>query len=148
MSASNYMIAEPHPTVTAGSYTHSGRGGAGNTFRATPSTAAPAPKASVKATTASRSSRKFYSGIGGAGNVHRPEERATMNFDEEFDRAKVRDAAPSVHVGVGGAGNVFRRSSGSSESGSDSGSSHRASHDSSSSTAGFWGRLSTSSWRH
>jgi len=136
--SSKYTITEPHPTVEAGHYTHSGRGGAGNTFKASSGASA-----ATRAVKAPRSGKKFYSGIGGAGNAHHGNERAPMSFDEEFVRAKVRDSAEAGHVGIGGAGNVFRRGSDSSESGSE----RRSSHESSS--TGFWGRLSSSSFaRH
>ena len=135
--SSKVTITEPHPTVPIGSYTHSGRGGAGNTFRASES-----PSSTSRSAKAPRSSRAFYSGIGGAGNAHRAGERAVLNFDEEFDRARVRDSATATHVGVGGAGNVFRKAGSSVSSGS-------SVHSSQSLTGshGFWGRKSSSSAR-
>lgn len=140
--SSKILIAEPHPTVQAGNYTHAGRGGAGNTFRVSSS----GTSSSSRPVKVSRSSgKKFYSGIGGAGNVHGADERAALNLGEEFDRARVRDSAPAGHVGVGGAGNVYRKHrAGPSESTG----SPRTSHESQSSSAGFWGRISTSSHRH
>jgi hypothetical protein len=142
--SSQILISEPHPTIAAGTYTHSGRGGAGNTFRATSSSSSKTASAPRPAR-APTSSRKFYSGIGGAGNIHKPEERAAMNLGEEFERAKHRDAAERTHVGVGGAGNVYRRHGASSESSG----SLRSSADSTASTSHFWGRISSSSFgRH
>ncbi|CAI0650251.1 unnamed protein product, partial [Colletotrichum noveboracense] len=55
------------------------------------------------------SARRFYSGIGGAGNAHSATERPVISFDEDFDRQQVRDRAVVGHVGIGGAGNVSRR---------------------------------------
>src|SRR6187549_2661973 len=101
---SKVTITEPHPTVAIGSYTHSGRGG--------------------------------------AGNAHRADERAVLNFDEEFDRARVRDSATATHVGVGGAGNVFRKTGSSVSDGSSVRSSHSLTGNHS-----FWGRKSSSSAR-
>ena len=34
----SYAITEPHPTVRRNAYAHTGRGGAGNTFRASSTT--------------------------------------------------------------------------------------------------------------
>ena len=134
-----YTITEPHPTVPQNSYTHSGRGGAGNFFRApattspsgvpTPAdltTAATRTRTSTSTTSSSSSSstRRFYSGRGGAGNAHSTSsERPVLSFDEEFTRAEVRDKRAVVgYAGRGGAGNIFssnaKKSAG---SGSDSG---------------------------
>jgi hypothetical protein len=146
MSSAKFIITEPQPTVEAGHYTHSGRGGAGNTFKMTSTSSSRSSlKPVASASTSKYSSKKFYSGIGGAGNAHGAEERATMSFDEDFDRARVREAQTAGHVGVGGAGNVYRRPGATSSSGG----SRRSSHESTSSGAGFWGRLSSSSFnRH
>lgn len=145
---SQILISEPHPSAPAGSYAHGGRGGAGNTYRVSSSASRAAAAASSSSVSAhpvkvQRSSKKFYSGIGGAGNVHAADERASLNLGEEFERAKVRDRAPTGHVGVGGAGNVYRKGTASTSSGGSV-----RSHDTSSSTAGFWGRISSSSSRH
>ncbi|KAK4229623.1 hypothetical protein QBC38DRAFT_453057 [Podospora fimiseda] len=140
---SHYTITEPHPTVAQNSYTHSGRGGAGNFFRA-PKTTAPTGVPTPAAVTApSTSSTRFYSGRGGAGNAHASAERPVLCFDEEFTRAEVREKASTIsHVGRGGAGNIFS-----------SGSSHKEKKDSSSlrrmdtnsttdsNRSGFWGRI-------
>ena len=109
-----YTISEPHPTVPQNSYTHSGRGGLGNFFRA-PATTSPAgvptPATSGTTTTSSNRSnspRRFYSGRGGAGNAHSTAVRPVLSFDEEFTRAEVREKTATMsHVGRGGAGNIF-----------------------------------------
>jgi hypothetical protein len=135
-----YTITEPHPTVPQNSYTHSGRGGAGNFFRApattspsgvpTPAdltTAATRTRTSSSTTTTTSSSstaRRFYSGRGGAGNAHSTSsERPVLLFDEEFTRAEVRDKRAMVgYAGRGGAGNIFSSGAGSvKKSGSESG---------------------------
>ncbi|KAH6641657.1 hypothetical protein F5144DRAFT_142249 [Chaetomium tenue] len=153
-----YTITEPHPTVPQDSYTHSGRGGLGNFFRAPATTSpsgVPTPSHTTKTTTSSSSStpRRFYSGRGGAGNAHHAQtSAATPSFDEEF--ALRESALTSVvgHVGRGGAGNVFSSSKGGvdgtgvalarRDSASTEGSARsEASSSSSSSLAGFWGRV-------
>jgi hypothetical protein len=113
-----YTITEPHPT--ARNYIHSGRGGAGNTFRA--------PKSSTGRTTQApaslfeaglpETSIKFSSGRGGAGNIHLNAEKKAFSFDEELERQrtreqKMRDGA-ICHVGRGGAGNWTSTQAGSS----------------------------------
>lgn len=151
-----YTITEPHPTVPQNSYTHSGRGGAGNFFRA-PATTSPAgvPTPATTTTTSSSSStsnnRFFYSGRGGAGNARSAGERrpAASLFDEEYARAEARAAsATGTHVGRGGAGNIFFSSRAEEEDdgeklGRRDSSSTSASADSHRST-GFWARLSSS----
>lgn len=72
----SYTINEPHPTVQQNTYTHSGRGGAGNTFLVSQPTTSPEgipTKASVKP---SSSSSRFFSGRGGAGNYCKKNEDA------------------------------------------------------------------------
>ncbi|AEO56974.1 hypothetical protein MYCTH_2314878 [Thermothelomyces thermophilus ATCC 42464] len=147
-----YTITEPHPTVPQNSYTHSGRGGLGNFFRA-PATTSPSgvPTPATTSTTSSSSSRRFYSGRGGAGNAHAASERPVISFDEEYARAEVREkkAAGMSHVGRGGAGNIFFTSPSADEDGAtlgrrDSAStqgSWRSSTSTVSSLAGFWGRV-------
>jgi hypothetical protein len=146
-----YTITEPHPTVPKNSYTHSGRGGAGNFFRA-PATTSPSgvPTRTVSNTTttptASSSSSRFYSGRGGAGNAHLAGERPVLSFDEEFTRAEVREKTARLsHVGRGGAGNIFSIGSGTSSKAT----AEKERRDSSSTTdstrssaGGFWGRIS------
>lgn len=115
-----YTITEPHPTVPQNSYTHSGRGGAGNFFRAPATTSpagvpTPAALSTIKTSSTSNSSsspRRFYSGRGGAGNAYAASERPVLSFDEEFTRAEVREKTATIsHVGRGGAGNIFSSSS-------------------------------------
>ncbi|KAK5662735.1 hypothetical protein OQA88_6142 [Cercophora sp. LCS_1] len=134
----SFTITEPHPTVPKNSYVHSGRGGAGNFFRA-PQTTSPAGVPTPATSAAPSSSTRFYSGRGGAGNVHSAAERQTISFDEEFQRAEVREKTATItHVGRGGAGNVFSSSSTKGES------SRRDSESTTGSTkSGFWGRLSS-----
>jgi len=165
-----YTITEPHPTVPQNSYTHSGRGGLGNFFRAPATTSPsgiPTPATTTIRNTSSSSSSsssapRFYSGRGGAGNAHAAAVRPVLSFDEEYARAEVRDkkaAAAVSHVGRGGAGNIFsfpsqkedvegddgeslgRRASASSQ---DSG---RSTSSAASSLAGFWGRVRSAGGR-
>ncbi|KAI8633646.1 hypothetical protein F5Y19DRAFT_247267 [Xylariaceae sp. FL1651] len=100
-----FIIAEPHPTIKQNSYTHSGRGGAGNYFRApatTPSSGVPAePKVLPPSTS------NFHSGRGGAGNAHVSAERPVMSFDDEFNRQSHIAQKRVGHVGRGGAGNIY-----------------------------------------
>jgi len=151
---SHYTINEPHPTVATNSYTHSGRGGAGNMFRA-PATTSPSgvpTKLSKTTTASSTSSGRFYSGRGGAGNAHMSTERATLSFDEEFSRAEVREKkATMTYAGRGGAGNIFstteptKKQRKHSSSSTHSSSSRRDSASTEGSTrSGFLGRLSNS----
>ncbi|KAG7136707.1 hypothetical protein HYQ45_005867 [Verticillium longisporum] len=128
-TSSNLLVTTPRPTAAPNTRIHTGRGGAGNTFRAAPSKAsssssvsgsasasAPAPTAASSAgpSTArtaapSSSTRRFYSGIGGAGNVHAAGERPAVSFEEEIARARAREKSGVGRVGIGGAGNIFRR---------------------------------------
>ena len=139
--ASQYQITEPHPQP--GKYVHSGRGGAGNTFKAPKTsngTTARGP-ASLFQTGLPKSSSKFASGRGGAGNIHEPSERAIFSFDEELERQSTRERkmkeAGVWHVGRGGAGNyaVARPGSGRKDSSSSAGSD-------ASNRSGFFSRLS------
>ncbi|KAK3944067.1 hypothetical protein QBC46DRAFT_6534 [Diplogelasinospora grovesii] len=146
---SYFTITEPHPTVPQNSYTHSGRGGAGNMFRApatTPSTGVPTPL--TRSTTAtSTAGGRFYSGRGGAGNAHAAAERPIIAFDEEYARHEVREKVSTIsHVGRGGAGNVFSTSQKDRKpSDASSTASRRDSVSTNGSTrSGFWGRLSIS----
>lgn len=99
---SNYIVTEPSPSTT--SYMRSGRGGAGNVIRVTNTR-----KSSPHAVCEKSVSRRFFSGIGGAGNAHEAGERPTLSLDEEYRRAAARDLANSGHCGIGGAGNVYHR---------------------------------------
>lgn len=133
--STTYLITEPHPTVSQNSYTHSGRGGAGNYFRAPATT--PSAGVATKVDPTPVSSGRFYSGRGGAGNAHASSERPVLSFSEEFARAEVRAKAAFAHVGRGGAGNIVA---------SNDASSKKSRRDSSSTDgserSGFWARLS------
>ncbi|WQF88799.1 hypothetical protein CDEST_13813 [Colletotrichum destructivum] len=107
---SQIFVTEPHPTVAPNTYIYSGRGGAGNIFRAPVTTPAAGITTPLKPA-AVNGPRRFYSGIGGAGNRHTAQERPVRTFDEDFDRQEMRDRAAISHVGIGGAGNVMRKSS-------------------------------------
>ncbi|WYZ41698.1 hypothetical protein EsH8_V_000593 [Colletotrichum jinshuiense] len=110
---SQIFVTEPHPTVAPNTYIYSGRGGAGNIFKAGVTTPAAGITTPLKPapTPAVNGPKRFYSGIGGAGNRHTAQERPVRSFDEDFDRQEVRDRAYVGHVGIGGAGNVMRKNS-------------------------------------
>jgi len=138
---SRYSVTEPHPSVSS-SYVHSGRGGAGNTFKA-PKTTAPASArgvASLFEAGLPQTASKFSSGRGGAGNIHPSSEKAIFSFDEELERQSSREKklqnGAIYHVGRGGAGNWAASSSMTSSSRKDSSSS------SDSDRSGFFSRLS------
>ena len=109
--SSNLVISTPRPSLAPNAYTHSGRGGAGNTYRV--SSKEPSQPSSTTASSSSSSSkpRRFYSGVGGAGNVHAADERPPpgLNLDEEIARARARERSGYVRSGIGGAGNIFRK---------------------------------------
>ncbi|KAL7622831.1 hypothetical protein AAE478_006510 [Parahypoxylon ruwenzoriense] len=135
----DYTITEPHPTVQKNSYTHSGRGGAGNFFRAPATT--PASGVETKSKTASTTTSRFYSGRGGAGNAHASTERPVLSFDEEFAHQSHIEQKPVGYVGRGGAGNIYGASDPSPpRKGSDASSQHSSR--SSSSLTNIWSRLS------
>lgn len=150
-----FTITEPHPTVPQDSYTHSGRGGLGNFFRA-PATTSPSG-VPTPSTSGSRSSstRRFYSGRGGAGNAHASSSGSrtpALAFDEDeiARRAELREPAAVVgYVGRGGAGNVFYSSSSKDEEDSGEALGRRSSastegsarSSASASLAGLWGRV-------
>ncbi|KAI0873723.1 hypothetical protein GGS24DRAFT_462329 [Hypoxylon argillaceum] len=100
-----FTIAEPHPTVGQNTYTHSGRGGAGNYFRAPETTPASGVATQPKVLPPSTSS--FYSGRGGAGNARVSEKRPLMSFDEEFKLQSQMEEKRVGYVGRGGAGNIY-----------------------------------------
>ncbi|KAK3903139.1 hypothetical protein C8A05DRAFT_43581 [Staphylotrichum tortipilum] len=142
---SHYTITEPHPTVAQNSYTHSGRGGLGNFFRA-PATTSPSgvPTSAASTSSSNSSARRFYSGRGGAGNAHSTAERPVLSFDEEFTRAEVREKTATMsHVGRGGAGNIFSSSNSKKNEadGESLGRRDSASTSGSSKSSGFWGRV-------
>lgn len=135
-----YSVIEPHPT--ASTYLYSGRGGAGNTFKAPKTTSGSTAQgpASLFQNGLPQSSSKFSSGRGGAGNIHPHSERAIFSFDEELERQTTRqrkiDEGATYHVGRGGAGNYTTTWNGSSsrkDSSSSAGSDR---------SSGFLGRLS------
>ncbi|KAL6860877.1 hypothetical protein J3F83DRAFT_747837 [Trichoderma novae-zelandiae] len=109
-----YIFTESAPSQT--NYFRSGRGGAGNTFRTStlPSTpATPASTASTSTTSTPPASaprqlpnQRFFSGIGGAGNVHQAAElhSSLLSSLETGTHDPERG-----HVGRGGAGNVYGR---------------------------------------
>jgi hypothetical protein len=139
----SYTFTEPHPTVPQNSFTHSGRGGAGNFFRAPATTA---PQGIPTTTTTKASTGRFYSGRGGAGNAHAASARPVLSFDDDFARLEVRESNNVVHVGRGGAGNIFaNKTDGEELSRRDS---HSTTGSASSGSNGFWNRLSTSISRH
>jgi hypothetical protein len=141
---SHYSVTEPHPTVR--NWAHSGRGGAGNTFRAprtSEGTTARGPASHFETgLLSSSSSSKFSSGRGGAGNIHHSSERPIFSFDEELERQNTRERKMKDgavwHVGRGGAGNWTSSKPESSRKDSIS----SAGSDGSSRSSGFLGRLS------
>ncbi|KAI1812376.1 hypothetical protein GGS20DRAFT_558195 [Poronia punctata] len=142
-----FTIAEPHPTIKQNTYTHSGRGGAGNYFRApvtTPSSGIPTEPKVLPPTTAS-----FHSGRGGAGNAHVSAKRPVMSFDEELKLQSQLEQRRVGYVGRGGAGNIYDATDRnptmfSSRKSSDAGSASSASSSGSrSGAAGFLERVGT-----
>jgi hypothetical protein len=143
MPSHQYQVTEPHPSVTTSSFIHSGRGGAGNTFKAPPTSNGRDARgpASLFSRGLPETSMKFSSGRGGAGNILPTSKKAPFSFDEELERQSTRDKKMNAggiwHVGRGGAGNwaAGRPSSErkNSESSVDSSGSERS--------GGFWGRL-------
>ena len=110
-----YTMTTPSPVTTA--YVHSGRGGAGN-IRTSSKKSAGASAAAAAAATAggaglsssqAPTTRRFFSGIGGAGNTHAARDRPVLSLEDEFRRATAREVAPTGHCGIGGAGNVFHK---------------------------------------
>ncbi|KAK7753993.1 hypothetical protein SLS62_004092 [Diatrype stigma] len=143
-----YTIQEPHPTVVQNHYTHAGRGGAGNYFRApatTPASGVPTePTASISSSSSSSSrpaAARFYSGRGGAGNSHVAPKPPAMSFDEEYQRHAHIEAKPVGHVGRGGAGNVYDHTAGRDPSSSRKVSDASSHNSSSSSGSGRSGRF-------
>ncbi|KAI9900966.1 hypothetical protein N3K66_005228 [Trichothecium roseum] len=120
-----YIITEPSPSTT--SYLRSGRGGAGNITRPPTTTTSSTPSSSTTAPASSSRSLRFFSGVGGAGNAHKADERPVLSLDDEVRRLAAQQDAAVGHCGIGGAGNVYRRkasdagSSSSSSSGSSGG---------------------------
>ncbi|KAF5026691.1 hypothetical protein F66182_1215 [Fusarium sp. NRRL 66182] len=130
----NYILTEPSPSTNT--YVRSGRGGYGNISRAKDSTSSSRTVVATPSTTSTTTpSRRFFSGIGGAGNVHKASEQPSVSLDDEYDRIAARDHMAAGHVGIGGAGNVFHRK------GSDAGSDASSSSSLSSKTK-LWARVS------
>jgi len=129
---SSYIITEPAPSTT--SYIRSGRGGAGNTFRASSPTTR---SSSTTSSSHNQQPRRFFSGVGGAGNAHEASERPAVSLDDEVRRMAAREehAARLGHCGIGGAGNVYRRS------GSDASDSSASSISSQTSKSKLWARV-------
>ncbi|KAG4442259.1 hypothetical protein IFR05_002250 [Cadophora sp. M221] len=144
---SNFQLVEPHPSVNH--YAHAGRGGAGNYFKApkTSNGSTARGPASLFENGIPKSTSMFSSGRGGAGNIHKPSERAIFSFDEELQLQKTREEKMKdgavYHIGRGGAGNWSstrpESSRKDSSSSSDSNGSVRS---------GFFGRLSHTLDRH
>lgn len=113
--SSNYIFTEPAPSTTT--YMRSGRGGAGNTYRASSSSSSSSAQTkNISPPSPSSATRRFFSGIGGAGNVHeadkqrRPELLRSLDDGSTTSGGLLRDQPPSVgYCGRGGAGNVYRR---------------------------------------
>lgn len=112
-----YQITEPHPSAAPSSRIHTGRGGAGNTYktpalRSRNSTSRSASLDRVPTTTSTSStlSTRFSSGRGGAGNIHPLSQAALYDFDAELQHKNTREQGHEVfHVGRGGAGNFALR---------------------------------------
>lgn len=101
---SGYIFTESAPSQSA--FYRSGRGGAGNTFRISAASSSPSPAATTF-TPRQLPNQRFFSGIGGAGNVHQADELQPAILRSLETPA---DHNPSVgYVGRGGAGNVYRR---------------------------------------
>lgn len=134
----SFTVTEPHPTVATNSFMHSGRGGAGNFFRA-PVTTDPAgvPSApSAPKKSSGGSNRYYFAGRGGAGNAQ-SSSPSPLNFEDEYTAAS-HAASSAGHVGRGGAGNFHAEGPAKK--------SHRKSSDASSGSStrssGFMARLS------
>ncbi|KAG5973250.1 hypothetical protein E4U58_005473 [Claviceps cyperi] len=146
---SKYLLTEPSPSSS--SFFRCGRGGAGNTFRASSKTASTITTFTITATTTTKpsSSRRVFGGIGGAGNVHLVMEMPspTESLDDALRRAAARDDASVGYCGRGGAGNIYRRKDQDRDAASLSSSSScsvASLEGKSSSSARLWNRLSSS----
>ncbi|KAI1370573.1 hypothetical protein F4677DRAFT_349412 [Hypoxylon crocopeplum] len=138
---SDYTITEPHPTIPKNAYAHSGRGGAGNYFRAPATTPSFGVATKTKTTTSTHTTSRFHSGRGGAGNAHVSAAKPVLSFDEEFAHQSHIEQKPIGYVGRGGAGNVYAAGGPSAiRKGSDASSQHSTS--SSGSLTNIWSRLS------
>ncbi|KAI1097895.1 hypothetical protein F4804DRAFT_146361 [Jackrogersella minutella] len=136
---SDFTITEPHPTIPKNAYAHSGRGGAGNYFRAPATT--PSSGIATKTTTSQPMATRFHSGRGGAGNAHVSAEKPVLSFDEEFAHQSHIEQKSIGYVGRGGAGNVYGASNADTiRKGSDACSQHSSS--STGSLSNIWSRIS------
>lgn len=139
-----FSITEPHPTALPNHRIHTGRGGAGNTFKisSNATTAAPLTLTATNSTAATASpSSKFSSGRGGAGNIHPFSAAAPFSFDEEIEAQTSREQHHETwHVGRGGAGNWTSKKSASASQRKMSSESRDS--EASSTRSGFMGRLS------
>ncbi|KAI4860715.1 hypothetical protein F4820DRAFT_97623 [Hypoxylon rubiginosum] len=141
----NFTITEPHPTIQRNSYAHSGRGGAGNYFRAPVTTPASGVATVTTTTTTSQTASRFHSGRGGAGNAHVSAAKPVLSFDEEFAHQSHVEQKPIGYVGRGGAGNIYAANDvkpSAARKGSDASSQHSSS--STGSLSNIWSRLSHS----
>lgn len=119
MSARNYSVTEPHPSVpkTGTFVLGGGIGGAGNykRYNASEITAGPSaqgPPSRITLNRAPSSNRSVVRvGRGGAGNFYKtPEaEEPMFQFDEEM-HARRENQAPVYHIGRGGAANFVDES--------------------------------------
>lgn len=100
------QITEGSPVHDAGAYYHAGRGGAGNYRRLNSSFLSSPPETTIPASTST--SKVFFGGRGGVGNIKPKTERAMFSFDEELERDRLfhQHHAPVYSIGRGGAGNV------------------------------------------
>ncbi|ETR98200.1 hypothetical protein M419DRAFT_12021 [Trichoderma reesei RUT C-30] len=108
-----YIFTESAPSQT--NYFRSGRGGAGNTFRTSALLPSTATSTATTTTTTSSSSaqqprhlpnQRFFSGIGGAGNVHQADELQSALLNS-LETSPPLGNPERGHVGRGGAGNVY-----------------------------------------
>lgn len=95
------------------SYVLTGRGGAGNAHRFSPSSSPPttASKPAVAPSASSSTPRIVSSGVGGAGNMRALDARARSSaahaLQLDVRRAAARDRHPVGYAGRGGAGNAY-----------------------------------------
>ncbi|KAH6604525.1 hypothetical protein Trco_006232 [Trichoderma cornu-damae] len=101
---SNYAFAGSSPSQP--NVYRGGRGGAGNIVRASPLSSTSSPVTSTL-TPRELPNQRFFSGIGGAGNVHQADQlRPALLRSLEAPG----DQNPEIsHYGRGGFGNVYRR---------------------------------------
>ncbi|CAG9947441.1 unnamed protein product [Clonostachys rosea f. rosea IK726] len=135
----NYVVTEGAPSATT--YMRCGRGGAGNTYRVSSSSASRSSAPSAQAP-----ARRFFSGVGGAGNVHEASERPTVSLDDEVRRLAAQEDQSIGHCGIGGAGNVYRRKA--SDASSAISDDARSSFSTSSSGAKIWAQVRNSFSHH